>query len=57
LHPKINGHFSFFLKNYEPNQNLEFSSDSFKLASMHAPFIGKWFLWDNFLTDLGLFSL
>jgi hypothetical protein len=32
LHLKSNGYFSFFLKNYELDQDLELSSDSFKLA-------------------------
>jgi hypothetical protein len=57
LHPKIDGYFSFFLENYEPDQNLELSLDSFILAPTHAPFIGKWFLWDKFLTHLRLVSL
>jgi hypothetical protein len=32
LHPKSNGYFPFFLKNYKPNQDLEFCSESFKWA-------------------------
>jgi len=32
LHPKYNVYFSFFLKDYELDRDLEFSSDSFKLA-------------------------
>jgi hypothetical protein len=32
LHLESNGYFSFFLKDYEPNQDLELSYNSFKLA-------------------------
>jgi hypothetical protein len=37
LHPELNNYFSFFPKDYEPNQDLEFSSNSFKLAFQHMP--------------------
>jgi hypothetical protein len=32
LHPKLNDYFSFFFENYEPNQDLKLSFNSFKLA-------------------------
>jgi hypothetical protein len=49
LHLELNNYFSFFLKNYEPNQDLEFSSNSFKLAFQHMPhMLAKWYLWDGF---------
>jgi hypothetical protein len=32
LHPKLDNFFMFFLENYELDQDLEFSFDSFKLA-------------------------
>jgi hypothetical protein len=32
LHPESNGYFLLFLEDYEPNQDLELSSDSFKLT-------------------------
>ncbi len=32
LHPDLDGYFLFFLKDYEPHQYLELSSDSFKLT-------------------------
>jgi hypothetical protein len=32
LHPELDGYFSFFFKGYEPNQDLELSSNSLKLA-------------------------
>ncbi len=32
LHPESNGYFLLFLKDYELNQDLEFSSNSFKLT-------------------------
>jgi hypothetical protein len=32
LHPGSNGYFLLFLEDYELDQNLKFSSDSFKLA-------------------------
>jgi hypothetical protein len=35
LHPKSNGYFLLFLENYEPNQDLELSSNSFKLTFQH----------------------
>jgi hypothetical protein len=37
LHLKSYGYFPFFLKDFEPNQNLKFSSNSFKLAFQHMP--------------------
>jgi hypothetical protein len=45
LHYESNGYFPLFFKDYEPNQDLELSSNSFKLAfqcmphlSMSGPF-------------------
>jgi hypothetical protein len=32
LHPKLNGYFSLFFEDYKPDQDLELSSDFFKLA-------------------------
>jgi hypothetical protein len=32
LHPKLDGYFSFFFDDYEPDQYLKFYLDSFKLA-------------------------
>jgi hypothetical protein len=32
LHPELNGYFSLFLEDYEPNQDLELSSIFFKLT-------------------------
>jgi len=32
LHLDLDGYFSFFLKDYEPDQDLKLSSDSFKLT-------------------------
>jgi len=37
LHPESNGYFSLFLEDYEPNQDLELSFDSFKLTFQHMP--------------------
>jgi hypothetical protein len=37
LHPKSDGYFSFFLKDYEPDQDLEFSFYSFKLTFQGMP--------------------
>jgi hypothetical protein len=37
LHLESNGYFSLFLKDYEPDQDLEFSHDSFKLAFQCMP--------------------
>ncbi len=35
LHPKSNGYFLFFLEDYEPDQNIKFSSNYFKMAFQH----------------------
>jgi hypothetical protein len=35
LHLESNGYFSFFLEDYEPNQDLKLSSNSLKLAFQH----------------------
>ncbi len=35
LHPKWSNFFPLFLEDYEPSQNLEFSSNSFKLTFQH----------------------
>jgi hypothetical protein len=35
LHPRSNSYFLFFLKNYELDQDLKFSSNSFKLTFQH----------------------
>jgi hypothetical protein len=35
LHPKLDGYFPFFFKDYEPNQDLELSFNSFELAFQH----------------------
>jgi hypothetical protein len=35
LHPKSNGHFPLFLKDYELDQNFKLSSNSFKLTFQH----------------------
>jgi len=35
FHPKSNGYFPFFLKNYEPNHDFKLSSNSFKLTFQH----------------------
>jgi hypothetical protein len=35
LHTKCNGYFLLFLKDYKPDQDLELSFDSFKLAFQH----------------------
>jgi len=32
LHLELDGYFPLFIKNYEPNQDLEFFYDSFKLT-------------------------
>jgi hypothetical protein len=37
LHFKSNGYFSLFLEDYEQNQNLKFSSESFKLIFQRMP--------------------
>jgi hypothetical protein len=37
LHPESNGYFSFFLEDYELNQDLELSFDYFKLAFQRMP--------------------
>jgi hypothetical protein len=37
LHFNLDGNFSFFLKDYEPNQDLELSSNSFKLTFQRMP--------------------
>jgi hypothetical protein len=37
LHPKSDGYFPFFPKNYELNQDFKFSSDSFKLTFQRLP--------------------
>jgi hypothetical protein len=37
LHPESNGYFLFFLEDYESNQNLKLSSDSFKVAFQFMP--------------------
>ncbi len=37
LHPELDGYFSLFLENYELDQDLEFSSDSFNLAFQCMP--------------------
>ncbi len=39
LHPKSNGYFLFFLKNYKPNHDFKLSSDSFKLAFRHMSYL------------------
>jgi hypothetical protein len=35
LHLDLDGYFLFFLKDYEPDRDLKFSSDYFKLALQH----------------------
>jgi hypothetical protein len=37
LHPKLNGYFPIFFKNYELDQDIELSSNSFKLAFQCMP--------------------
>jgi hypothetical protein len=37
LHLESNGHFPLFFKDYEPNQDLELSSSSFKLTFQQMP--------------------
>jgi hypothetical protein len=37
LHPKLDGYFLLFLKDYELNQNLELSYDYFKMAFQRMP--------------------
>ncbi len=57
LCPELNNYILFFLQDYEPNQHLEFSSNSFKLAFQRMPhMLAKWSFWDGFWTTLGLFS-
>ncbi len=37
LHPDLNGCFLLIFKDYEPDQDFELSSDSFKLEFQHMP--------------------
>ncbi len=37
LHFESNGYFPLFLEDYEPNQDLKFSSNFFKLVFQHMP--------------------
>jgi hypothetical protein len=37
LHSELNGYFLFFLEDYKPNQDLELSFNSFKLAFQRMP--------------------
>ncbi len=39
LHPKLDGHFPLFFKDYEPNQDLELSSGSSKLTFQCMPHV------------------
>jgi hypothetical protein len=39
VHLKSNGYFPFFLEDYEPNQDLEFFFNSFKLTFQHMPHV------------------
>jgi hypothetical protein len=41
LHPKLDGCFLIFFKNYELDQDLEPSFDSFKLAFQRMPHLSK----------------
>jgi hypothetical protein len=35
LHLELDGYFLFFVENYQPNQDLKLSIDSFKLTFQH----------------------
>jgi hypothetical protein len=37
LHPKLDGHFSIFLEDYELDPDLKLFFDSFKLTFQHMP--------------------
>jgi hypothetical protein len=57
FHPKSDGYFPLFFKDYKLDQDFKLSSDSFKLAFQHMPHLssngpfGMVFehLWDNFI--------
>jgi hypothetical protein len=59
LHPKSNGYFLFFLEDYELNQDLELSFDSFKLVFQCMPHLSTSglskmvfeHLWDCFYSE------
>jgi hypothetical protein len=57
LHPKLDGYFPLFLKNYKPNQDLELFSNSLKLAFQHMPHYHQVLLLGWFLNIFGTVSL
>jgi hypothetical protein len=47
LHPKLDGYFPVFFKNYELNHDLKFFFFQVSILT-HVTFISKWSFWDGF---------